>query len=301
MNKKITSVLVIILIIGSIIYLQKNKDNKEIVEQPSKEEKIETTKKLAEPDLTPAPNKSDITSLKASIKKEMSESVYFDEVIDFSKSEEEFFAKQAPTSIYSNAKELIKQITDCLTDFCSMSADKDGYFDPKNTVADKVLARNLKLLYLVSTESNIFDYNIDDLDFETIFKSQNNFVQENALKLYLNRYQEQADIVKLFNFSNNIQEEVKGTFYAMLDEVTKQDPYLRDTFLSSLNSELKNASGYTKIEIIEKIEYLDIDKEEAKKAFDSICSEKSDKIINAFNVNLKKNKGASITYKTICN
>jgi len=182
-----------------------------------------------------------------------------------------------------------------------MSADRDGYFDPKNTVADKLLARNLKLLYLVSTESNIFEYNLDDLDFERIFQSQNNTVQENALKLYLNRYSEQSDIIKLFNISSSIQEDVKGSFYALLDDATKQDPYLREAYLGSINDELKNANGYTKIEIIEKIEFLSIDKEEAKKAFDSICSEKSEKIINAFNVNLKKNKSGNITFDSICN
>ncbi len=295
--KKIFILAIPLVIIASLLYFQRTpKQNKDSIKK-----EVETVSKPEKSEIRPTPVKTDISKLRTVLKKEMSESAFFEEVIDFSKSEEEFFKSQPPTTIYANSKELIKQITDCLSTFCSMSADRDGYFDPKNTVADKLLARNLKLLYLVSTESNIFEYNLDDLDFERIFQSQNNTVQENALKLYLNRYSEQSDIIKLFNISSSIQEDVKGSFYALLDDATKQDPYLREAYLGSINDELKNANGYTKIEIIEKIEFLSIDKEEAKKAFDSICSEKSEKIINAFNVNLKKNKSGNITFDSICN
>ncbi len=295
--KKIFILAIPLVIIASLLYFQRTpKQNKDSIKK-----EVETVSKPEKSEIRPTPVKIDISKLRTVLKKEMSESAFFEEIIDFSKSEEEFFKSQPPTTIYANSKELIKQITDCLSTFCSMSADRDGYFDPKNTVADKLLARNLKLLYLVSTESNIFEYNLDDLDFERIFQSQNNTVQENALKLYLNRYSEQSDIIKLFNISSSIQEDVKGSFYALLDDATKQDPYLREAYLGSINDELKNANGYTKIEIIEKIEFLSIDKEEAKKAFDSICSEKSEKIINAFNVNLKKNKSGNITFDSICN
>lgn len=243
------------------------------------------------------PKDEDIKNIKSHVREELKDSEYFDIVVDFEIDNEEIMKRFAPTQIYQNSKSVIRDLADCLKDFCSMKPDEDGFFDPKNTVADKVLAKNLELLLLVAREGNLFEFNVNDLDFEKIFNSQNLKVQKNALELYLSYNNSPNDISKLFDYADSFKDEAKGVFYASLDDATKQNPDLRSTYLSAISTDLNSAGGLEKVEIIKNLKNYNLDIEELPSALSPLCQEESSKINDIINVTLKD---LNISRSSIC-
>lgn len=301
--KKITIFIITSLLILISIYLAKTKSNTQSKEISSNTS-IEKTKmitsevqKLNSEKIPAKPLDVDMTKIKSHLTKEIKDSDYIDTVVDFELGNSEIFEKFPPTVIYENSKKVVRDLADCLKDFCSMKPDEDGFFDPANTVADKVIAKNLELLIMVSREGNLFEFNVDDLDFEKVFSSQNIKVQRYALELYLQSYNSANDISKLFDYADKFKDDAKALFFSSLDEATKQNPDLRETYLNTIFSDLKSANGLEKVEIIKSIKNYNLDIEEMPKALSSICDEKSQKINDIIDVTLKE---INVSRKSIC-
>lgn len=298
MNKKIFSSILILIgvtfFVSFFLFKSSSSDQvaipqvKEIEE--IKEEKIVKNLKTENKNTpTTRPAKKDIEVLKSKIKKPLKETDYFENIMDFEVEATTLFENYPPTTIYENSKAIVSDLADCLENFCSMQPDEDGFFDPANTVADKVINRNLELLLIVSREGNLFEFNVNDIDFEKVFASQNLSVQKNALELYLQSNKEVKDIDRLFDYADKFKDSAKAMFYTSLDLATKQDADLRGTYLNAINEDLQKASGLEKVEIIKNIKNYNLDVEEVPLALASLCQENSVKIRNIIDVTLSEN------------
>lgn len=243
----------------------------------------------------------DMDQLKPIIEKSSKDNEFNEAVVDFSMDPREILEKISPTVIYQNSKSIINNLSACIDNHCGMKPDTDGYFDPENTVEQKLINRNLELLLLVSTEGNLFEFNINDVDFEKIFKGQNKKMIKNALKLYLSYYKDEASIVKLFDYSINFKDELKANFYSQISEATSQSPDLRAVYLSAIESDFKNSSGLERVELIKNIKLYNLDREEIKPTLTSLCSETNDKILNIVKVSLDEINDPNYSFNNICN
>lgn len=292
--KKIISISVIVLITLSIKFFFRGEKSPEVhTKEPTSVDITTSEIESVKTETIPAKASDvDMKKIKSHLTEEIKDSEYFDNVVDFDLDNTEIFQKFPPTVIYENSKKVVRDLADCLKDFCSMKPDEDGFFDPANTVADKVIAKNLELLIMVSREGNLFEFNVNEIDFEKVFSSQNIKVQRNGLELYLQSYNSTNDIAKLFDYAEKFKDDAKAMFFTSLDDATKQNPDLRNTYLDAINSDLSSAKGLEKVEIIKNIRNYNLDKEEMVHALSSICNEKSQKINDIIDVTLSEIKSS---------
>lgn len=300
--------LIIILIGTSLYFYSQKKVNKSITTKksliPKKRKVLNEVPNKETQVIKASPQVKDLEVISKSISKKVSKSDYWNKMIDFSMTEREIVQKVDAIKVYEHSKQVISDISKCINDHCGIQADQDGYFDPKNTTADKLLARNLKLLNMVSEDAAIFNYHIDEIDFDQVFNSDNNEVQLEGVKLYLRNKDSSEDIQYLFSKANSFDDAVKGQFFSHVDEVTRQSPELRNEFVGSISSMLKNENGNTVVEISENIHKLDLDIEEAQRIIKETCSTESEKIKKILSVNFNEylsSKKINSTYEEICN
>lgn len=307
MTKK-TLFIIPILLIAFYFYKQSNQSHEKQVSEikrklPEKEIEEAATQGPEAQSLKASPQVKDLEVVINSIDKEVSKSQYWDMTIDFTQSEREILAKIDAVKIYEHSKKVISNIASCIEDHCGLSADQDGYFDPSNTTADKLLARNLKLLNLVSQEAQILDYNLDEIDYDQIFASQNAEVQLEGIKLYLANNDSPDDLLGLIDKATKFKDETKGQFFAQMDNVTQQVPELRHAYVQTIGKMLTNENGNSIVEISENLSNLNLDIEELDQIMKSSCSIASQKIKKVLEVNFNdyiKAKNYNTNYNEVC-
>lgn len=306
--KKSHLISIVFVVIGVSLYffsqsnVKKVSNKKELI--PTKRKVPKVKEKSETETFKASPQVKDLEVISKSISKEVSKTDYWNKTIDFTLSEREILQKVDPIKVYEHSKQIISDISKCINEHCGISPDQDGYFDPKNTTADKLLARNLKLLNLVSEDSAIFNYHIDEINFDEVFNSNNSEVQLEGVKLYLRNKDSVEDIQGLFSKAKSFDDSVKGQFFSHVDEVTRQSPELRNDFVSSISKMLKDDNGNTVVEISENIHKLDLDIEEAQRIMKETCSTESSRIKKVLSVNFNEylsNKNLNTTYEETCN
>jgi len=304
MKKTISIIILITIIIIGLLLLKKE-------DQTEKQVKTEPTQKTASPIVekkvikkkTLPSLQSDIKLIEEKINKEITESDFWNKIVDYTLSNKEILDTVDAVKVYKYSKSVIIEIADCIKYHCGIEADADGYFDPENTTADKVLKRNLQLLNGVTEEAAILDYTIDDINFDQIFTSKNADVQVEGIKLYLANSNDPDDILGLIDRSSSFNSYTQGTFLSLLDDVTKQSPELRHAYISSIEKTMKSKQGMSIIHIAENLENLNLDIEELHNILKSTCAITSQKIKNKvyyyFAIYIKK-KNLNLSLDNIC-
>lgn len=301
-----TKVIIIISIISiSLYFLFKNKSTtgKDVSGQTNKT-RVTPAGSPQKNEFKAAPQVKDLEVLAKSISKEVSKTTFWESTIDFSLSERQILKKIDPMKVYIHSKNVISNLSKCVAEHCGLRPDEDGFFDPANTTADKLLARNLKLLNLVHDETTIFDFNLEGIEFDDIFSSKNSDVQLNGLILFLKTKDSPEDIQYLFKRASLFDDTVKGQFFSQMDDVTKQSPELRNTYVGTITNMLNNENGNSVVEISENLGNLNLDIEELQVIIKGSCNQDSERIQNVLRVNFNEylsKKNLNLTYEEACN
>lgn len=241
------------------------------------------------------------------IKKESQETKAYKAFIDPSL-KTPFYLRDAKLSAEEGREFLNETFTalkDCFKEGCGQEADKDGFFDPENTVAMISMKRVLEIALLDPEFLETKEW-LEKDDLLGLLDAPNGQVRSLALKNLMSLHKKDPAI---FNEILRASEELKGyeagsTIEGLMPFVNSDN---RASFIDALNMIAKEKDGFTVTEVLEKAESLKVNEREVKEIGSELCRFKKEKTqaanFKAMNYtinNMAVNSGLNFSLKDYC-